>query len=150
MHLTLVFLGEVADSVIAPVKVGLDRVAKARAPFTVNTRGTGTFGSLEAAKVLWAGFDGDLSALRGLQRHIVDELRLLGIPPDYEVFEPHVTLARCKHPRGDASLVKISDSLRTTTFGDLRATEIVFCTDVTDEQGMKYAALSRHPLVGTR
>lgn len=148
MHLTLTFLGEMADSAVPGIDAALARVGRAHGPFSIRLRGSGIFGPLNAAKVLWAGFDGDLTPLRSLQRHVVEELGKLGIPPDFEVFEPHVTLARCKNPRGDATLVKCADVLRTTDFGDLRATEVVFCTTVIDSEGMKYAPLSRHLLTG--
>jgi 2'-5' RNA ligase len=146
LHLTLAFLGEVSDSVVPAVGTALARVASRHRPLSLRARGSGSFGPLDCPKVLWVGLGGELDALGALQRSIAAEILPLGLAPDHEVFEPHITLARCKNPRGDASLGRCADALRSADFGELAVHEVALFTSQTDREGMRYTALARHPL----
>lgn len=146
LHLTLSFIGEIADPQIPEIHALLERTAQSTPAFSIHIRGTGIFGPLDAPKVLWVGFDGDITPLRVLQKKIADGLKSMGIPPDFEVFEPHVTLARSKNPRGDPALVTCADTYRTTSFGNLDAKEVVHFVSHSDKNGMHYTPLSKHEL----
>jgi 2'-5' RNA ligase len=146
LHLTLAFLGEMSDAAVPAVGTALAKVASRHRPLSLRARGSGIFGPLDCPKVLWVGLGGDLGALGALQRAVAAELLPLGLTPDHEVFEPHVTLARARNPRGDASLGRCADALRAADFGELAVREVALFASQTDREGMRYTALVHHPL----
>src|SRR5437660_5099414 len=59
-HLTLRFHGDrVRASRLYPLKLELERIAGAIAPFEVGARGLGAFPNLGRPRVLWAGLTGE-------------------------------------------------------------------------------------------
>lgn len=90
LHLTLVFLGEVAETVLADVDAAF---AGVRAPgFTLTPRGLGLFGGAKARSV-HVGI-ADNPALRHLQAKLETAARHAGVAIPARRFQPHVTLAR--------------------------------------------------------
>jgi 2'-5' RNA ligase len=146
LHVTLSFLGEIADAAIPEITQALGRLAQRHAPLSLSAGGGGTFGPPERPKVLWVALGGDLRALGLLQGELTRELGALGHPPEHERFEPHLTLARSAAPRGDAKLEKCSDALRGAKLGLLQVTEVVLFASSPQRDGMNHVALSRHAL----
>ncbi|MGQ0506625.1 MAG: RNA 2',3'-cyclic phosphodiesterase [Myxococcaceae bacterium] len=146
LHLTVAFLGEIPDASVPAVGATLGKVASQHEPFTLSARGSGTFGPLDAPKVLWVGIGGNVEALLEFQRELTVALAPLGVAPDHEVYTPHVTLARAKHPRGDASLGRCGDTFRDSVFGDLLVTNVALLSSQNDHDRMRYTVLERHVL----
>jgi 2'-5' RNA ligase len=146
LHLTLAFLGEMSDAAVPAVGAALAKVASRHKPLSLRARGGGSFGPLDCPKVLWVGLGGELDALGALQRAVAAELLPLGLTPDHAVFEPHVTLARARNPRGEASLGRCVDALRAADFGELAVREVALFASQTDREGMRYTALARYRL----
>lgn len=98
MHLTLVFLGDVAEERLPAVETALERAAAdarrdAADPLRLRFAGGGRFGRGRFT-VLWAGVDGDLAGLHALHNTVRRELRRARVPSDYRPYRPHLTLAR--------------------------------------------------------
>ncbi len=95
-HLTLRFIGEIAEDTTADVDDALSRL-RAR-PFALRLAGAGVFG--DKPRQLWVGAERspELAALRD---RIEQALIRAGLPPEPRRFSPHVTLARFKHPALD-------------------------------------------------
>lgn len=148
LHLTLAFLGEVPDALVPPVGEALGRVAASHPPHDLRVQGSGIFGPLESPKVLWVGVSGAVDTLKTMQRALVRELAVLGLAPDFEVFTPHITLARAKSPRGDEVLGRCADALRDSVFGELAVREVALFTTHIDAMGMSYRPLVTHVLRG--
>ena len=146
LHLTLAFLGEMADAGVPDVDAVLAQVASRHRPITLSAGGSGTFGPLSSPKVLWVALSGDLEALAALQGELAAELAKLGHAPDFEHFEPHITLARSRNLRGDPSLTRCADTLRDSSFGEVRVGEVSLFSSMNEPEGMRYSALARHPL----
>jgi RNA 2',3'-cyclic 3'-phosphodiesterase len=89
-HLTLAFLGEVAEPVLAPLTERLDRVARRHHGMELRFAGAGRFGS----KVLWVGVQGDRDPLARLAQSVSAAARRAGVPIEERPHRPHVTLAR--------------------------------------------------------
>ncbi len=143
LHVTLAFLGEMADADVPALGGALAKVASRHGPFTLCARGPGTFGPFDRPKVLWTGLGGDVAALGALQADVAGELAALGYRPDFEKFEPHVTLARAKHPRGDPSLARCVAALGDAGFPEQAVDEVVLFSSETDRDGMRYRAMGR-------
>ena len=58
-HLTLAFLGEVDEAVIARLSVRLERAARRHHCLSLSLSGAGAFPGASRARVLWAGIQGE-------------------------------------------------------------------------------------------
>jgi 2'-5' RNA ligase len=99
LHVTLRFLGDVADGDLKPVCDAVAQASAGRAPFPLRLTGLGCFPSPSRPRVLWAGVDdGGVcgSWLGAADRRFAE----LGFAPEERSFHPHVTLARSKSPAG--------------------------------------------------
>jgi 2'-5' RNA ligase len=98
LHLTLRFLGELADD--GPLRAALRRIGGA--PFTVGLAGVGVFPRhrRRPAQVLWMGVNPE-EPLRALEARIGEALAPHAPPPDH-AFSPHLTLARFRDDPGPA------------------------------------------------
>jgi 2'-5' RNA ligase len=146
LHLTLAFLGEMADADVPKVSGALGKTASRHAPLALDVRGGGVFGPLHRPKVLWAALTGQCQELATLQQDLIRELEPLGHPAEYETFEPHVTLARSKNPTGDPQLAACADALRGAEWGALNARELTFFCSRAQRDGMSHEALGSYPL----
>jgi len=100
IHLTLVFLGEVAPDRLPALTASLAAAFAAHPPLTLAVRGGGIFPPRRPARVAWLGVDeigaGALPALRAdVARAALDSL---GLADEERPFHPHLTLARVKAP----------------------------------------------------
>jgi len=96
MHLTLAFLGEVAENAVAAIDAALRITAAEHAPFPVTLRDVGAFPDFRRPNVLWMGM-APSDALHALHRDVAAALEPLGFPPERRVFHPHITLARTQN-----------------------------------------------------
>jgi 2'-5' RNA ligase len=98
-HLTLAFLGEVADDRTPDAAGALgDGVARWLEPtpdrvVRLRLAGGGRFGRRRFT-VLWVGLAGDVDGLRSLADAVRRELRRARLPFDRKPFRPHLTFAR--------------------------------------------------------
>jgi len=94
LHLTLRFIGEIAEDMAVDVDEALTRLRSRR--FALQLAGTGVFGG-DRPRNLWVGVERnpDLVALRD---RIEQALTRAGLPPEPRKFAPHVTLARLQNP----------------------------------------------------
>lgn len=94
-HITLAFLGEVADSRVVDATRALDRAADHLTGVQPGLAfsGGGRFGRGRFT-ILWAGLTGDTPILATIARAVHAELRHSRLPHDPKPFQPHLTLAR--------------------------------------------------------
>jgi 2'-5' RNA ligase len=90
MHLTLAFLDDQPEPVLADLHAELDRMRLPR--ITLAPSGLGTFGGDRVTSV-WAGMAPD-PALSALQAKVAQAARRAGVALPRRRFVPHVTLAR--------------------------------------------------------
>jgi 2'-5' RNA ligase len=122
-HLTLAFLGEVDEAVIAGLAVRLERAARRHPSLTLWLAGAGAFPGATRARVLWTGVQGDRRELGQLAASVGAGARRAGAPPatSGRGYQPHLTLARCRAPADVNSLVDVISSFAGTPW---RATEV--------------------------
>lgn len=99
-HVTLAFLGEVAEERLDRLLPRLERAARRHPAFGLSLAGAGAFPSPARANVLWSGLSGDRKALGELAMSVSAGARRAGAPSPDEGrrYRPHVTLARCRTP----------------------------------------------------
>ncbi len=95
-HVTLRFLGEVADEDANQVAASLRDALSSATAVPVSMVGVGAFPKPSAARVAWAAMDAP--GLDRIASAVVDATRAFGQPPDRRRFVPHVTLARFRQP----------------------------------------------------
>jgi 2'-5' RNA ligase len=146
-HLTLAFLGDVADPDLNTVCLAVAESVRKQPRFSLQVRGLGAFPDAGRPRVLWAGIDGDLEALASVQRAAFDAATRAGYRPADERFHPHVTLARLKPGRGSATdlgpLIERHRAWKTAAFP--ADTVITYASTATPD-GPAYAPLGRAPL----
>lgn len=98
VHLTLKFLGDVADERVAELGTALDRACAGMRGFTVALGGFGAFPAAARARVVWLGCE-PAPPLELLQHAVEREYAALGFPVEGRPFRPHLTLGRAR-PRG--------------------------------------------------
>jgi len=97
-HLTLKFLGEIAEDRVDPL------VERARAklasvpPFEIELAGFGAFPSAREARVLWLGVARGAGALAKLARKLDAAARVAGAERERRPFSAHLTLGRLREP----------------------------------------------------
>jgi RNA 2',3'-cyclic 3'-phosphodiesterase len=97
-HITLAFLGDVADERVPDVHAAVERTvggwrADGSGPPELRLAGGGRFGRGRFT-LLWVGVDGEREALRRLSQAVRRELKRGRLPYDDKPFTPHVTVAR--------------------------------------------------------
>jgi 2'-5' RNA ligase len=146
-HLTLAFLGDVADTELNDVCNATTRAASASQPFELRLEGLGAFPDLVRPRVVWVGAVGaGVAALEALQKDVARAVRDTGYPPD-DRFHPHVTLARLKPGRGASpDLTALVKHYRTWSPGSFTVAEAVVFASTLTADGPQYAALGHGTL----
>jgi RNA 2',3'-cyclic 3'-phosphodiesterase len=92
-HVTLAFLGEVADERVPRAAAALDLVPVELPAPVLRIAGAGRFGRGRFT-IVWAGMGGDVTELSTLAKRVRRELRRARLPYDEKPLRPHLTLAR--------------------------------------------------------
>jgi 2'-5' RNA ligase len=98
IHLTLAFLGELADEQLAEAIQATELVSQQAQPFSYRLSHLGTFGSPRFPRVIWMGIEEPLGFLASIHRMLNRHLQRRGFEVDTRPFSPHLTLARLKSP----------------------------------------------------
>ena len=98
LHLTVLFLGDVASDLVPWLGDELAAACAPRAPFELALRGAGTFPPSRPARVAWVGMTAppELSVLVSALSAAAGEA--IGHPAEDRPFVPHLTVARCREP----------------------------------------------------
>jgi 2'-5' RNA ligase len=99
-HLTLLFLGNVPASVLAPLTTAVTPAVADTPPLSLQLTGAGRFGSRRRPTVCWTGLAGDVRELTGLAARLADAARAVGLPVEERPFRAHLTVGRWRpgHP----------------------------------------------------
>ncbi len=152
VHVTLRFLGEVADARMDDLVRELRSAVSASTAFQLSLNGLGVFPATERPRVLWAGLKGDLPALGSLQQGVRRASEGFTVHSDDKPFHPHLTLARVgetrHHERREiaAAMERVAPQLRASwVAGDVRLVRSEL-----HASGPVYSTLVGIPLLVTR
>ena len=110
LHFTLMFLGEINETMLDSIKSKLADLKFD--PIQVTYTGIGAFPSLKFARVIWVGVDPDSAPrLISLAKEVESRLNTLGFRSDKQ-FTPHITLFRVKERiKNIASIMEFKDKV---------------------------------------
>lgn len=119
-HVTLAFYPDVAEHRVEDLVAGLEAAAAKRRPSGVAIAGGGAFPHAAAARVVWAGLDGEapdcLEELGRLATGCRAAAARAGARVDGQAFRPHLTLARIGAPQEVTRWVRLLDGYRGPTW----------------------------------
>lgn len=140
-HLTLAFLGEVADERRPQLDERLARAATRYPPLTLRLAGGGRYGT----RVLFTSIDGDRASLTRLAASVSAAARRVRIPVDDRPYRPHLTLARS---RGADDLRPLAARLEPFTGRTWTATHLDLVESRLGKGPAEYVTVASWPLTG--
>ena len=151
IHLTLKFLGEIADTRAEEIRRALAPAIQAQARFSVEVGGFGVFPDLRAPRVLWVGLSGqrdEAVTLARLAAEVDSGLDALGFPREGRPFNPHLTLARIKERAREVGKALAASGLlsQTERFGSLTVDAVSLMRSELKPSGAVYTRLWEVPL----
>jgi 2'-5' RNA ligase len=141
MHITLKFLGNVADERRITIEQGLRSVHGKEV--TLSLRRLGVFPNPRSPRVLWVGIEAG-PELEQLASAVDRQMGSIGFESEKRAFSPHVTLARFnQRPRGNlGSLLSEAQP----SFGTMTASEFHLYESKLSPQGSRYTKLASFKL----
>ena len=148
MHLTLRFLGDIAEEQVEALGALLRDVAAGVTPFALDARGIGAFPDPRAPRVIWLGLQGTpeaTAALRRMQAKIEDGVAGLGFPRESRAFTAHLTLARVRDRKSGAALAKVLEANHDRVVGGFTAASVGLIKSELRPTGAVYTTLVEVP-----
>ncbi len=99
LHVTLRFLGAVAEERVPSIVDAMQQAVAALAPGEIRLPGFAVFPSRRRPRGLWCEVDDASGVLARLERALTAVFEPLGFPPEERAFRPHVTVARFRDER---------------------------------------------------
>jgi len=147
LHLTLLFLGEVAPDQVPALAADLRRAFAPYPALPLRLAGGGTFPAGRPARVAWIGVAAP-PELAPLQAAVTRAARqTIALPAhDERPFLPHVTLARCPSPWPRGAAEKFAAAFPAEIGAPFLATQGVLVESRLSPQGPRYRDLAELPL----
>src|SRR6266705_2138509 len=117
LHLTLKFLGDVADEREPELAAALTRAAAGAHGLALALGGFGVFPDFRRPRVVWVGIAPE-PGLEILQHRVEREFAPLGFPTEARAFRPHVTLGRTSRDARPAALTGLEEALGRLEFAE--------------------------------
>lgn len=115
-HVTLAFYADVEPWRYDELVERLATAATRTRPFPLSLQGVGCFGSVEKARVLYAGVADPLDVLPELAARCHNAATTTGIDVARGRYHPHVTLARRNQPADGSRYLRALTALETTSW----------------------------------
>jgi 2'-5' RNA ligase len=152
IHLTLQFLGNVAQPDLATIEASLAQIAAVLRPFVVSAEGLGAFPSARQPRILWVGVNGDLAALRALQKSIAAITAPWCAREEDREYLPHLTLGRVREAKSRVGRM-IRDALAKANAGNLgewTAADFALMASELSPEGARHSVLASFRLLGEK
>jgi len=120
-HVTLKFLGDVAEDRLESVCRAVEAAAAGVRPFAVTVSGAGTFPNPRRPRVVWVGLGSGFDQLAALAGRVESELAGIGFPKEDRRFSAHVTIGRVRDNRRTDAL---AEALESADVGEIGAVDV--------------------------
>lgn len=146
MHLTLKFLGEVAQDKIREIESSLAAIARNNDTFPLQLKGTGAFPpGKRNPRVLWVGITENPGLLR-LHDEVESGCEQLGFSREKRRFHPHLTLGRVKDYSRMGGVLPLLEEKKETVFGEMTVKRFTFFQSSLKPTGAEYSILAEFNL----
>lgn len=145
MHVTLKFIGHVADEKFDSIVAALSAV-RLNAPIEMSFRGVGFFPNDRRPRVCWCGIEASPN-LAKLAKDIERAFVPLEIEAENREYVPHLTLARLDSTRGIEKLLAAASELKSLDLGSTRETEFHLFQSELKRSGAEYSKLKSFAFV---
>ncbi len=147
-HVTLAFLGEVAETAVPELAERLGRAAARHPARELAVNGAGAFPRQSRATVIWAGVRSAVD-LAPLAASVAAGARRAGaaVPDEGRSFRAHLTLARCRRP---ADVTDVTDALAGFAGRAWIADEVVLIRSTLGDGRPRYDRVEGWPLRASR
>lgn len=145
-HLTLRFLGEIAQHKITGLTIGLQEIASQFHSFEFQISGTGYFGTKGNPRVLFAniGFPNEMKQLANeVEKTVVSR----GFYEELKPFRPHLTLGRIKHLENRSRFIRILDEMPQQHYQSVQVSEFVLYQSILRPEGPVYQPIKTFVLL---
>lgn len=95
-HVTVKFLGDVADTDVPAVASALERAVSGLRAFQLHIGGIGAFPNAQRARVIWLGI-GTSETLTRIHDRVDGAMSELGFDKETRPFAPHITLGKLRN-----------------------------------------------------
>jgi 2'-5' RNA ligase len=147
-HLTVLFLGDVADAVVQDLSAAFARVVAIEEPFQLSLRGLGTFPPDGRPRVLFARLAEGAGTMSRIHDRLAEAARALGVRFDDRPFVPHLTLLRVRSPRDEPRVRELQSEFLDTPFGSVDVRELLLKSSVLGSGGATHRVEARFPVHG--
>lgn len=96
IHLTIKFLGNIAEEKVPGINCNLAEVASHSIPFDLYLDKIGAFPNIQSPRVAWVGITGGIPDLINIHRKIENCLLPLGFANDNKSYSAHLTIGRVR------------------------------------------------------
>jgi 2'-5' RNA ligase len=149
LHITLRFLGNVADDVLHTTCELVAATAAEIAPFDFAVRGLQCMPPHgRRLRMIWARVRDLGQSILPLYERLEIPCDGLGLPGEDRAYKPHITLGRIKFARNPGKIRSQVEALGERDFGLVHAHEVVAYTSALTREGPVYTAVARAPLGG--
>jgi 2'-5' RNA ligase len=149
LHVTMKFLGDVADGDVAGVCQALADAAGGAEPFEFAVGGLRCVGGGAKVRMVWANVHEPAGRMAGLYEHVESALEPLGFPRERRGFSAHVTVGRVRATRNADALRAAVARYAEADFGTQRADHVVVYASRLTPAGPVYTPRARLVIGGT-
>jgi 2'-5' RNA ligase len=142
LHMTLKFLGDVAEDMLPKVKQSLSALAQGWQRTAIELRGVSAFPSAKRPKSVFAAIAQGAQA-SALMQQTDAAMGQLGFATDAKARIPHVTLARINQPQPGGPLSQWLSAHRPASLGDIDTSAIILYQNVLEPSGAIYTPMER-------
>ena len=148
IHLTLVFLGEVAADKLAALEQAVGGAVAGFGPMALQAAGLGHFPPKGLPRVVWVGLQETTGRLLALQKAVAKATERFAERIEDRRYEPHLTLGRVRSAKNARPLTEALAAMARETGPALEAGDVVIFKSVRGPEGPAYTALARLVLSG--
>jgi len=148
IHLTLNFLGEVADDMLNDVCHAVADVAATAEPFDFAVGRVCCIPASGQPKVVWVDVDDPSGQLIELQEDLTAAMTEMGFRPDHRKYHPHVTIARVRYAESPDAVRDAVAPYAQADFAPQYAMHVTTYTSALAPDGPTYAVAARAVLGG--
>ncbi len=146
MHVTLKFLGNTPDALLADV-VSAGRWASAGVgPMRLELGSVGAFPAPSKPRIVWVGLDGEKSRLGQLAEALEGHLEALGFEPEQRPYRAHVTVGRSSEKNSESALSALVSKVRCDSGCEFTVERFVLFSSQLTPTGPIYTPLAYIPL----